>query len=149
MNKCLLNPVADDISHSQPHFGFKFRNLNNKDVYYDEVHRRFMDSYRMTFLNYASYHLEKGDSAQCIKVLDAMNRYISPDQFPIAYVLEYQIGEVYARAGAKKQAKEFYDRCIKSADYIEQNQLHAIDRFSREYPPTEIMKRARSMKSQL
>ncbi|MFZ9815281.1 MAG: hypothetical protein ACO3EO_08370 [Candidatus Kapaibacteriota bacterium] len=149
MNKCLLNPVADDIAHTGPYYGFKFRNLNNNNVYYDEVHRRFMDSYRMTFLNYASYHLEKSDSAQCIKVLDAMNRNISPDQFPIAYVLEYQIGEVYARAGAKKQAKEFYDRCIKSAGYLQENNLQALDRFSRDYPPSEIIKRAQSMKSQL
>jgi hypothetical protein len=150
MDKSLLNPVADDIAHTGPHYGFKFRNLHNKEVYYDEVHRRFMDSYRMTFLNYASYHAEqKNDNAKCVKILDAMNRFISPDQFPITYVLEYQIGEVYARAGAKKQAKEFFNRAIESARYIEENRLHDIDRFARNYPPQEIIKRAQSLKAQL
>jgi hypothetical protein len=150
MDKSLLNPVADDIAHTGPHYGFKFRNLNNKEVYYDEVHRRFMDSYRMTFLNYASYQAEeKKDNAKCVKILDAMNRFISPEQFPITYVLEYQIGEVYARAGAKKQAKEFFNRAIESARYIEENRLHDIDRFARNYPPQEIIKRAQSLKAQL
>jgi hypothetical protein len=150
MDKSLLNPVADDIAHTGPHYGFKFRNLHNKEVYYDEVHRRFMDSYRMTFLNYASYHAEqKNDNAKCVKILDAMNRFISPEQFPITYVLEYQIGEVYARAGAKKQAKEFFNRAIESARYIEENRLHDIDRFARNYPPQEIIKRAQSLKAQL
>jgi hypothetical protein len=150
MDKSLLNPVADDIAHIGPHYGFKFRNLNNKEVYYDEVHRRFMDSYRMTFLNYASYQAEeKKDNAKCVKILDAMNRYISPEQFPITYVLEYQIGEVYARAGAKKQAKEFFSRAIESARYIEENRLQDVDRFARNYPPQEIIRRAQSMKAQL
>jgi hypothetical protein len=150
MDKSLLNPVADDIAYSEPHYGFKFRNLNNKEVYYDEVHRRFMDSYRMTFLNYASYQAEeKKDNAKCVKILDAMNRFISPEQFPITYVLEYQIGEVYARAGAKKQAKEFFSRAIGSARYIEENSLHDIDRFARNYPPQEIIRRAQTMKAQL
>jgi hypothetical protein len=150
MDKSLLNPVADDIAHTGPHYGFKFRNLHNKEVYYDEVHRRFMDSYRMTFLNYASYHAEqKNDNAKCVKILDAMNRFVSPEQFPITYVLEYQIGEVYARAGAKKQAKEFFNRAIESARYIEENRLHDIDRFARNYPPQEIIKRAQSLKAQL
>ncbi|MFM7156431.1 MAG: hypothetical protein ACKO0Y_01305, partial [Bacteroidota bacterium] len=39
MNKSLLNPVSDDVAHPAPYFGFKFRNLNNMNVYYDEVHR--------------------------------------------------------------------------------------------------------------
>jgi hypothetical protein len=150
MDKCLLSPIDGDAFSTEPAYGFKFRNLNNPAVYYDEVHRRFMDSYRLVFLQYAMFLLEdKKDNPHCIKILDAMNSYISPDQFPISYALEYQLAEIYAKAGAKKQAKEFADRCIKDCEYVQQNNLQNVERFAQSFPPEAAIERCKALKAGL
>ena len=148
MDKCLFQQSNGDEFSTKPSFSFKFRNLNNPSVYYDEVHRRFMESYRLVFLQYAVFTLEdKGDNAKCIRILDKMNQTISPDQFPLSYALEYQLAEIYAKAGAKKQAIDFADRSVRDALFVSDNSLENIERFARSFPPSEVVKRVNALKA--
>ncbi len=137
MAKCLLNPLPDDEVHTEPHYGFKFRNLNNMAVYYDEVARRFMDSYRMVYLEWALNSINTlGDNAKTIKILDAMNNNVSPKQFPMPYALCYQMADMYQRAGAQKQANTYAQMAIDLAKpLIDLPYLRKIDRYADVFSP--------------
>ena len=144
MDECLLKALPDDEVHTEPHYGFKFRNLNNMNVYYDEVHRRFMDSYRMIYLRYAIHFIsETKDDAKCIAVLDAMDKNISATQFPMSYALEFQIADMYKRAGAIEKAKKYSQMVIKSTQYLIDNpSLSEVERYSDRLSPYDASARA-------
>lgn len=144
MDACLLNTLPDDEVHTEPHYGFKFRNLNNMNVYYDEVHRRFMDSYRMIYLRYAIHFIsETKDNAKCVAILDAMDKNISAVQFPMSYALEFQIADMYKRAGAFDKAKKYAQMVIKSTQYLIDNpSLLEVERYSDRLSPYDASARA-------
>jgi tetratricopeptide (TPR) repeat protein len=72
----------------------------------------------MLYLRYASYALEQRDSAKAVAVLDAMNRYISVQQFPPSYWLAYNIARLYQQAGAEAKAKEFALLAARMAELV-------------------------------
>ncbi|MBX7153877.1 MAG: DUF2723 domain-containing protein [Candidatus Kapaibacterium sp.] len=108
MNQCLMNNVEGTTAYPEPHYGFKFRNLNDVGVYYDEHHRNYLDSYRRIFLQYAAYlYQEKNNTNMCVKVLDKLNEVVSPRQFPINYTDLLNIADLYNSCGKREQAKKF------------------------------------------
>ncbi len=129
MEKCLVSGVDNSNNYSPTQrYGFKFRNLNNPSVYYDEVHRRLMSSYRSLFVTYASQLLLiKKENDKAIAVLEKMNEFISPVQFPMAYDLEYRIAKLYNDAGAKDKSVKYADMAIKSCNEIIKNRKLAPD----------------------
>lgn len=137
MAKCLLNPLPFDEVHTEPHYGFKFRNLNNMAVYYDEVARRFMDSYRMVYLEWALNTLNTlQDNKKTVAILDAMNNNVSPKQFPMPYALCYQMADMYQRAGAQKQANEYAQMAIDLAQpVVDLPYLRKVDRYADVFSP--------------
>ncbi|MEN3027228.1 MAG: DUF2723 domain-containing protein [Chlorobiota bacterium] len=118
MEACLFNIDNSDSYHTEPRYGFKFRNLNNPRVFYDEVHRRLITNYRMLYVRYAAHVLERQDSARAIAALDTMNRYISVEQFPPSYWLAYNIAQLYQRAGAREKARYFASLAAKAAELV-------------------------------
>jgi len=120
MSDCLLNNVDNtDNYHTEPHYGFKFRNLSNPDVYYDEVHRRYLDSYRQTYLNFATYNLQtKKDTAKAVALLNKLNECISTSMFPLLYDEEMQIARLYYDAGNIEKAKEYAQMCVNTVNEI-------------------------------
>lgn len=131
---CLLTGVDNTDNFSlTPKYGFKFRNLSNPSVYYDEVHREMISSYRMFYFNYALYTLDtKKDKAKAIKILNAMNTNISLEQFPLSFEEELQLGLIYERAGDMASAKKFAKLSIESCEYIHKNpKLRTAQRRSR------------------
>jgi hypothetical protein len=104
----ISNIKKDDEYTTTPEFGLKLRNMDdNKKAYYDEPHLRNFYYYRLFFVDYAEYKLKILDSAGCIYVLDLMNKYISPDHFPMSLIFERRVMELYYNAGAVEQAKKF------------------------------------------
>lgn len=119
MDKTILNILPDDEYHKEPHYGFKLRNLNNRNVYYDEVHRRLMMNYRGLYMNYATWLVDHGKEKKAIAVLDSMNKLISMEQFPLAFQQQYQLGDIYKRAGATvQQAQAFATLSVQSSERI-------------------------------
>jgi hypothetical protein len=113
MEQCLMTEIPDDVAFAEPHYGFKFRNLNNSGVYYDEPTRNYLDSYRRLFLQYAGYLLQqKRDIEHTVAVLDRMNAVISPDQFPINYIDLQNIAEFYWACGKLDKAEHFARRLL-------------------------------------
>ncbi len=140
MEKHLLHIDNSENYHKEPHFGMKLRNLNNMDVFYDDVHRRLMFNYRSLYTNYAAYYisplLPEANKQKAIAILDTMNKYISPDQFPLPYEMQYKVAMIYSTAGAKKQTKEWAERTINTCmKLIEDPELSSYNRYSQSFDP--------------
>ena len=115
MEASLMNIDNSNNFSTEPKYGFKLRNLANNGVYYDEVHRRLMNSYRNLYISYARYALDVMRNPQkATAILDTMNKYISIIQFPLTYDGEYRLSELYKNAGSMTQAKQFAEAGIKS-----------------------------------
>ncbi len=113
MDKTLLNVNNSHDYHKKPHYEFKLRNLSNIDVFYDEVHRRLMLNYRSLYVNYAAHcYRDQSDKQKAIGVLDTMNKYISTEQFPMPFELEYKVARLYKEAGSQEGWDKFSDMTL-------------------------------------
>lgn len=123
MDKCLLNIDNSNNYSKEPKYGFKFRNLDGSNyVYYDEVHRRMINSYRQIFMNYAAYSIEKiKDKKKAIAILDTMNKYISTYRFPLYYDEEYQMSLLYKEAGDLEKAKKWASYAVATCNELIKN----------------------------
>jgi hypothetical protein len=117
MDKTIMNIDNSDNFYREPHYGFKLRNLDNKKyVYYDEVHRRLMMSYRQTYMLYSNYVLTRQmNKAKAAAILDTLNKYVSPERFPLLLEEEAQMSYLYTEAGAEEQAKYWTEKTLSSA----------------------------------
>jgi tetratricopeptide (TPR) repeat protein len=82
--------------YKEPAFGYKFRNLNDPNIYLGEQALRLVQNYRSIFVNLATYfinHTDKKESA--IKVLNTMNQKISDKSVPMDYRLKYNMVFLY------------------------------------------------------
>ncbi|MCS6999531.1 MAG: DUF2723 domain-containing protein [Bacteroidota bacterium] len=126
MRKCLMTDIPADVAYKEPHYGFKFRNLNNSGVYYDEPTRNYLETYRRLFLQYTAYLLqEKRDRQAAISALERMNSVISPDQFPISYIDMQNIAEFYWACGRIDRAHDFANRIVERTWQIINNPGYA------------------------
>ncbi len=106
-----------DKGYNEPHYGFRFRNLNNPHLYMDEVHRRMLSTYRSSFLTLANNALYKGkpDNAEADSVLNMMNEKIPHELFPMPYELLYKTAMLYQEIGDstnfRKYSKYTIDVC--------------------------------------
>ncbi len=120
--QCLMNVDNSDFYSKEPRYGFKFRNLNNPNVYYDEVHRRLMYSYRQLYFLLADNYLLNGEKDKAIKALDMMNEMISITQFPMPFELEHRLAKIYHDAGEKEKTKLYAEIAIKSCLELIENE---------------------------
>ena len=119
MEKCLLNIDNSPDFHKEHHYGFKMRNLDNSGVYYDEVHRRLMTHYRQLYMSFSAFALERLDDKEyAARILDTLNKYVSPVQFPMNYDEEVQLAMIYDECGAEKQAKRFAQMAVETTNEI-------------------------------
>ena len=135
MDKCFLDNVDNTNEfHKEQHYGFKFRNLNNLDVYYDKVQTNYMTHYRRLYLQYAKHALDvQKDKKKAARILNAMNKNISTKQFPLQFYEEFQLIEFYLDAGDDEMVKKYTDECIKSCQDIIANPDNMPDRISQLY----------------
>jgi len=119
MHKCLMETDNSNNFSTTAKYGFKFRNLNNMNVYYDEVHRRLMDSYRHLYYVYANYALNTlKDKELTSKILNKMESNISSTQFPMDYDMCYRFATILDKAGAIEQRNKMAELGIKRSRYV-------------------------------
>ena len=125
MDKCLLNYDNSSNFSTEPRYGFKFRNLNNPAVFYDDVHRRSILGYRLLFITYAQALIsDKNDKKKADSVLNTMDKLISNKQFPPDWDVSAQISSIYTQIGNDKKAKEYAKMSLASAqEAIKYNQI--------------------------
>jgi hypothetical protein len=122
MEKCLMNTDNSNNYSKEFKYGFKFRNLNNPNTYFDEVGRRLMTSYRSLYITYAAHHLrEINNPKKAGLVLDKMNEMVSPIQFPISFDALFRISKIYEEAKDMDKAIKYADLGIKNCRDIIQN----------------------------
>jgi Protein O-mannosyl-transferase TMEM260-like len=90
------------------HRGYKYRDLRDSSVYYDENVTRMIMNYRNAFLRLALYHLnETHDNAQAITALDSMESKIPHSVIPMDYRLMFDVSNFYNYAGDRAKYMEF------------------------------------------
>ena len=111
MKKCLLSENTEIKNTPAP--GFLFRSTNNRSVFYDDVHERTVESYRMQFLRLA-YALSEDSTkyGEAKQVLDRMEEKIPRDYINIDYRLEYNLANIYSRIQDKQKAKDVANDAI-------------------------------------
>jgi hypothetical protein len=115
----LMNPSNGDEFSTTPDPRLKFRNLANPAVFYDDVHRGYLQNYRTVYMKYANYLMrDQRDTARALKVIRAMNEQISLDQFPVGMPLEYQLGTFFNSANDREGAKKMGALLLKSAESL-------------------------------
>ncbi|MFA6570888.1 MAG: hypothetical protein WCT77_06580, partial [Bacteroidota bacterium] len=120
--KCLMNIDNSNNFHKEQNYGFKLRNLNNSGVFYDEVHRRLIPSYRKLYLDYATYEQnENKNPKKAVAILDTMEKYISRVQFPLTYEYYFRISKIYRDGGNIDKSKAFAIEGIKECNEIIEN----------------------------
>lgn len=130
LRKCLLETLPDDEWHTEQHYGFKFRGLNNPHGHFlgQEDHRRAINFfYHRIYVQFAQQLLYGADDKKgAIAVLDKMVELIPPDRFGPPPQL--QLGETYAflakiamlyrDAGATEQAKAMAQKVLDRVDEL-------------------------------
>ena len=101
--------------------GFKFRGLNNPDIFFDDNHKRMIQNYRNAFIQLAIYNLDKGKNQDVVKVLDEMEYKLPYKLLGIDNGLLFEIANLYKEAGAE-------DRYKTLAIDVEKNALTEIER---------------------
>ncbi len=87
--------------------GFKFRGINDKNIFFDETETRLIQNYRNTFINLAYYYknVDNNDSL-CIKTLDVMEKEIPRSVIDMDYRILYDVSNIYYSCGAMDRYKE-------------------------------------------
>jgi tetratricopeptide (TPR) repeat protein len=95
---------------------FRYRNLNNPEVYYNDNILGLLQNYRSAFLRLANYYQTqgKGDPSmneKALAVLDKMNEVMPEEVIPLRnYQLSLQFGRMYAEAGRPQELEKRLQR---------------------------------------
>lgn len=123
------NPSADprqngylvrDLMHQNMMTKFKWRNLDNPKIFYDENNLRFPANCRDKLSQLAEAHLAAGDRTRAKQVVDAAFRWMPDKPIPYDYYTPQFIGPL-VELGERKKAEEIMDvmsaRAIKALGY--------------------------------
>ncbi|MBN1398559.1 MAG: DUF2723 domain-containing protein [Bacteroidetes bacterium] len=100
----LMNEPAD--FSKTPQSGYKFRELANPDVHFDENTRRIITNYRAAFRGLASYYANV-DPQKSIQVLDRMEALMPAEKIPYEWQYAWQMAVFYESLGRTDRAKRF------------------------------------------
>ncbi|MGA7721284.1 MAG: DUF2723 domain-containing protein [Ignavibacteriaceae bacterium] len=120
--------------------GFKFRGLNNKSISFDDTESRLIQNYRDAFIQLAYYyHGVENDNVSCVNVLDEMEKKMPSAVVPMDYRLLYDVGNLYAQAGAIDKYRKVADEVIPQA--MESLKDVTMDDLSSPYNPYSMLER--------
>ncbi len=134
MRQCLMD--SPSRVYTEPHYGFRFTNLTNPNVYYDDNARRLSLNYRNPFMRLAVYDLQRGDSTGTIATLNRMESKIPVEVIPMDYRILSDVARIYLIAGDRKDFDKY-------SSIVERDALAAIQRnpmdVSSSYNPYRIL----------
>ncbi|KAB2880308.1 DUF2723 domain-containing protein [bacterium] len=135
--------MSIDLMYENTFKKYKYRNMNNPDVSYDDNIRRLTQNYRTLFLRMVEYYrqrkmmgtaenlknkidLEFPESLtadqKIVAILDSMQSIITEEAVPMRdYRLKLAIGQFYADAGQPEKLKEYI------AEVLANEKLYRID----------------------
>ncbi len=90
-----------------PQYGYKFRELANPKVFYDENVRRIISNYRGSFQRLAIYYLNvEKDPAKGISILDRMESLIPHKNIPFGWQYAWEMANLYQALGHTEKVKD-------------------------------------------
>ena len=95
--------------------GFKFRGLNDPNIFFDDNHKRMVQNYRNAFLRLTLYYIGQGKNDLAVNTLDNMENKLPNKLISMDYGLLYEISNLYLRAGAKDKFNKFSEEVEKQA----------------------------------
>ena len=134
--------------------GYMFRNLGNKETYYNDQIIRLLQNYRSAYMQlavtyYMDYQQEKRKktpdeyvltdlSEKAITVLDQMRFNIPESTIPITSEdLHYQVARLYGDLGRKESMKNILDELISMKGLSPSNKVEYANVYFRELDDTE------------
>ncbi len=107
--------------YDTPHYGYKFRGINDPRVNYDENTTRLMINYRTAFVRLAMYYANfESNTAKASECLERMETLIPSSKIPYGWELAADLAGFFYRLGNKKRFGEL-------SDYVEKECRVAID----------------------
>ena len=79
--------------------GFKFRGLNNPNIFFDDNHIRMTSSYRNVFIALAYYYLNHNEKKLALNTLDKMQEKMPRNVIGMDYQLLFNVGNMYYSLG--------------------------------------------------
>jgi hypothetical protein len=118
----LKKQLLEDSGFSNDYLpGFKFRGLNDPDIFFDNNHRRMVQNYRNAFIRLTIYYLSNNTPDKAVAVLDEMNEKLPYNILGIDNGLLYEIGKLYLQANERDKYKMI-------ALDVEKNALASLER---------------------
>ena len=113
---------------------FKFTNLNNPDVYFDENIRRMVDNYRNIYVQTASTLAREGDTDQARSLMDTLMTKIPFETIPGTERSHLIVARVFQELGDAEKAVEVWKKAepliLENLKYARtQSQLDAAAQF--------------------
>ncbi|MBN2572523.1 MAG: DUF2723 domain-containing protein [Ignavibacteriales bacterium] len=86
--------------------GFKFRSLNDPNVFFDDNHVRLTANYRNSFLRLTIHYLSTNENSKAIETLEMMEKKLPRKIIPMDYRYLNDVSTFYYAAGAIDKYKE-------------------------------------------
>jgi hypothetical protein len=97
----------------EPRYGYKFRGLNDPNVFLEEQSRRLTINYRNSFLQLAFHYQQvQRDDERTIAILDRMEETIPRNNVEMFPGMKYEIANFYRRSGREDVYHEITDELI-------------------------------------
>lgn len=107
-SKCLFEPPSTPSKTHQ--YGFLFRSLNDKNLFFDQTQQRMIEMYRTIFVWLANtYSMDSTKTDVTKKVLNRMEEVIPVANFKMDYRQSYQVAMLYNTIG-DRQKFDFYSK---------------------------------------
>ncbi len=95
---------------------FKYRNLDNEEVYYNENIKGLLRNYQGAFYSLAQFYLRDNMHKQTIEILDKMFTAMPDTIIPMRHELQFQFGYMYYTANEKDKAQAVITRLFNRND---------------------------------
>ena len=93
--------------YRDPHPGFKYRNLSDPKIYFNDNDRGLMLNYRNAYMRLALYYENlHNDTTKMVETLDMLEKRIPRSIFPMDYRLMSDISRMYRQAGRMETYNE-------------------------------------------
>ena len=108
MHRCLFDEPKEPFD--TPHYGFIFRGLDKESMFYNQDHRRMIETYRTLFLRLAySYSQDSTKNDMVRQALAEMDKRIPRKIIPMDYRIKYDVAMLYLRMGDANKFNEYAD----------------------------------------
>ncbi len=112
---------------------FRYRNLNNEDVYYNENIKGLLRNYQGSFYSLAQYYAKEKMYDKMTAVLDTLNKVMPDTVIPMRKELQFEMGRMYYMGGEHDKFKRVLSRLMQRGDVSLNERLQYAGWYSQLY----------------